>query len=118
MTATAEDVRRAALSLPGAYEQPSYGGSPSWRTRPRMFAWIRDDDGALVLRVESVEEKHALIASAPETFFTTSHYDGHPAVLVRLDAVDPAELIELITHSWRQRAPRALTRACGRPGLR
>lgn len=118
MTATADDVRRAALSLPGAYEQPSYGGSPSWRTPPRMFAWVRDDDGALVLWVESVEEKRALIASAPGTFFTTSHHDGHPVVLVRLEAVDPAELVELVTESWRHRAPRSLTRGFGRPGLR
>lgn len=109
--ATREDVRRVALSLPGAYEQQSYGGSPSWRTTPRMFAWIQDDNSALVVWVESVEEKEALLASDQDTFFTTSHYDRHPVVLVHLDAIDVDELTELITESWLQRAPRSLTKA-------
>lgn len=90
-------VRRIALSLPGAYEQASHGGRPSWRTKPRMFTWIRDDPEALVV-------------SEPDKFFTTPHYDGHPIVLVRLDAVDAREAAELITESWRLRAPRPLLR--------
>ena len=105
-----DDVRRVALSLPGAYEHESYDGRPSWRTKPRMFAWIRDDPEALVVWVESVDDKDALVASEPAKFFTTPHYDGHPIVLVRLDAVDPEEAAELITESWRLRAPRALVR--------
>jgi hypothetical protein len=103
-----EDVRRIALSLPGSYEQASYGGRPSWRTKPRGFTWIRDDPEALVVWVESVEEKEALIGSEPDKFFTTPHYDGHPIVLVRLEAVDAEEATELITESWRLRAPRSL----------
>jgi hypothetical protein len=104
------DVRRIALGLPGAYEQASHGGRPSWRTKPRGFSWIRDDPEALVVWVESVEDKAALIASDPGKFFTTSHYDGHPIVLVRLGAVDAAEAAELITDSWRLRAPAKLVR--------
>lgn len=106
---TEEDVRRVALGLPGASEQKSYGGSPSWRTRPRMFTWIRDDDGALVVWVGSVEEKGALLDSDAGKYFTTPHYDGHPVVLVRMDLIDMGELTELVTESWRHRAPRALT---------
>ncbi|MGV0636024.1 MmcQ/YjbR family DNA-binding protein [Mycolicibacillus trivialis] len=108
--ATEDDVRRIALGLPGAYEQASYGGSPSWRTKPRMFAWIRDDDGALVVWVGSVEEKELLLGADPAKFFTTDHYDRHPIVLVRLSAVDVDELGELIEESWYLRAPRSLTR--------
>jgi hypothetical protein len=107
---TQDDVRRIALDLPGAYEQASYDGRPSWRTKPRMFALLRDDPEALVVWVESVEDKDALIASAPETFFTTPHYDGHAIVLVRLDAVEPDEAAELLTDSWRLRAPTSLVR--------
>jgi hypothetical protein len=106
-----DDVRQIALGLPGVYEQASYNGRPSWRTKPRMFAWIRDDPEALVVWTESVEDKAALIESEPDTFFTTPHYDGHPTVLVRLEAVDPDEAAELITESWRLRAPRSLVRA-------
>jgi hypothetical protein len=111
---TEEDVRRIALDLPGAFERPSHGGLPSWRTEPRMFSWIRDEPEALVVWVESLEDKEVLISSEPGKFFTTSHYDGHPIVLVRLAAVDVDEARELITDSWRLRAPRSLTK--GRNG--
>ncbi len=109
-----QDVRRIALGLPGAYEQESFGGRPSWRTKPRMFVWIRDDPEALVVWVESPEAKAALISGEPRKFFTTPHHDGHPIVLVRLDAVDDAEATELITESWRLRAATTLVRAWDR----
>ena len=102
--ATDADVRRISLTLPGAYERESYGGSPSWRTTRRMFAWIRDDDGALVVWASSVEEKEALIAAEPEKYSTTPHYSGHPAFLVNLTEIDVDELTELITDSWRYRS--------------
>lgn len=79
-----------------------------------MFAWIRDDPEALVVWVESLEAKEALIAADPGKFFTTSHYDGQPIVLVRLEAAEVDEARELVTESWRVRAPRSLT--CGYDG--
>lgn len=99
-------MRRAALALPGVEERASYGGRPSWRTPQRMFTWIREDPEALVVWVADLDEKEELLASDPDVFFTTAHYDGHPIVLVRLDQVDAHEAGELITESWRQRAPR------------
>lgn len=96
------------MSLPGAFEQESYGGRPSWRTKPRMFAWIREEPEALVVWVDSVEEKDALIESEPAKFFTTDHYDGHPIMLVNLGAVDTTEVKELLAESWRIRAPKRL----------
>ncbi|HXV59407.1 MAG TPA: MmcQ/YjbR family DNA-binding protein, partial [Vicinamibacteria bacterium] len=59
---TESQIRRIALSLPGAYERASYEGRPSWRTKPRMFTWIRDDPEALVVWVESLDEKELMIA--------------------------------------------------------
>ena len=103
---TWEDVRTIALGLPGAYEHASHGGNPSWRTKPRMFAWIRDDPEALVVWVESEEDKRALVAAEPRKFSTTPHYDGYAIVLVDLAVVDTAEVEELITESWRLRAPK------------
>jgi hypothetical protein len=73
-----------------------------------MFAWIRDDPEALVVWVSSEDDKEALLAAEPSTFFTTDHYDGHPIVLVRLEAVDAVEARELIIESWRCRAPKRL----------
>ena len=53
-------------------------------------------------------EKDFLIRAEPEKFFTTPHYHGHPSVLVRLDAIGRDELTELLTDSWRVRAPKRL----------
>ena len=76
-----------------------------------MFAWIREDPEALVVWVSSEEEKSSLIASEPARFFTTAHYDGTPIVLVRLEEVDVNEASELVTESWRLRAPRTLVKS-------
>jgi hypothetical protein len=57
--------------------------------------------------------KQELVAADPEKFFTEAHYNGYPAVLVRLAAVDVEELRELLTDAWRTRAPRALVKASG-----
>ena len=107
---TYDDVRTIALDLPGAYEQESYGGQPSWRTKPRMFTWIRLEPEALVVWVDSVEEKLALIEAEPDKFFTIDHYDGDPIVLVRLEAIDRDEATELVTESWLLRAPKSLVK--------
>ena len=48
----------------------------------------------------------ALLQGQPDVFFTTPHYDGRPSVLVRLEAVDPDELAELLEEAWRLRAPK------------
>lgn len=103
--ATEADVRRIALGLPEVVEKPWYG-TPGWRVRGKGFLRLRaESDDGLVVFVEDLDEKEALLASDPQTFFTTPHYDGHPIVLVRLDAVDVDELTELITDSWRVKAP-------------
>jgi hypothetical protein len=106
---TEADVRRAALSLPHTTEKPSYG-TPGFRVKDRLFARIREEGDVLVLWCADEGEKHALIASEPEKFFTTSHYDGHPIVLVRFEALDVDELSELLTESWRLRAPARLVK--------
>lgn len=102
-----DDLRRVALSLPGTTERPSYG-TPGFRVADRLFARIRDDGEVAVIWCADMAEKEALIASDPGKFFTTSHYDGHPSVLVRLRLVDLSELTEVLTDAWRCRAPRRL----------
>jgi hypothetical protein len=52
--------------------------------------------------------KRALVAAEPEIYFTTSHFDGYPAVLCRLDGLDPQGLTELVSEAWACRAPRRL----------
>ena len=52
--------------------------------------------------------KEALIADDPDVYFTIPHFDGYPAVLVRLDRIDVAELEELVVEAWLARAPARL----------
>jgi hypothetical protein len=71
-----------------------------------MFTWIREDPEALVIWVDSVDEKEMLLASDPDVFFTTDHYDGYPVLLVNLETLERDEAEELITESWRMWAPK------------
>jgi hypothetical protein len=105
-----EDVRRICLSLPDTIEKP-YDGLPGFRVKKNLFARIREKPEALVVWRPDIHEKEALIASEPEKFFQIPHYEGHPAVLVRLEAVDVGELEELLTESWALRAPARLVAA-------
>jgi hypothetical protein len=123
--ATWDDVRRLALALPETAERPSYGGAPSWTVKGKAFVWERplrqkdlDELGdrapqgpVLGLHLADEGVKHALIADQPDVFFTTSHFDGHPSVLVQLDALTKEELRELVTEAWLARAPKRLAAA-------
>jgi hypothetical protein len=91
-----DDVRRAALALPGVVERLSWG-QPAWFARTLMARiW---EDGILTVKTH---EREALAASAPTTFFWTAHHDRSPRlVLVRLEEVSPDELAELLSESYR-----------------
>ena len=111
--ADADDVRRLALALPHVEEIESDGFD--FRVDGKGFVWsyperspgkprqIRTD--VAVLYVGDEAEKQALLLGEPDLFFTTPGYDGWPLVMLRLDAVDPARLAELVTDAWRMRAP-------------
>ena len=107
---TEDDVRRLALALPGTTERSSYG-TPGFRVRDKLFARIHQDGGVLVLWCAHLLEKESLIETDPDAFFTTPHYDGHPLVLVRLEAVDEERLRELLAGAWYVRAPARLREA-------
>ena len=109
--ATEDDVRHIELSLPETIEKPWFN-TPGFRVKGKGFLRIRSEaEGGLVIFVADVAEKEALLASEPGKFFTTPHYDGYPAVLVNLAAVDVDELRELITDSWRLKAPKRVLKA-------
>ena len=108
VVATIDDVRTIALSLPEAYEHPSYGGRPAFRVKQSNFAYLREDGATMALYVSDLGEKEALLASDPRKFFTTPHYDGYKIVLLRYGKVGVRELRELITDAWRARAPKRL----------
>jgi hypothetical protein len=68
------------------------------------------DGPILGARVADVGVKAALIADDPGVYFTTPHFDGYPAILVRLDRIGVAELEELVTEAWFTRAPKRLAK--------
>ena len=103
--ATEQDVRRIALSLPETIEKPSYG-TPGFRVKDKLFLRVRAEaEGGLVVFVSDLGEKQALLESDPRKFYTTPHYDGYATILVKLKAIGVRELRELITDSWRIKAP-------------
>ncbi len=119
--ATWDDVARICLALPGTTEVSSRGWR-QWRVGDKGFVWerpLRKKDLAelgsraptatpLAAYVPDEGAKAALIAEEPDVYFTTSHFDGHPSVLCRLEALDVESLTELAGEAWACRAPRRL----------
>ena len=119
--ATWDDVARICLALPGTTESTTYGAR-SWKVADKLFVWERplrrrdlDELGdaapagpVLGARVPDEGAKRALVADEPDVYFTTAHFDGYPAVLARLDALDEGALTELAGEAWACRAPRRL----------
>jgi len=101
-----EDVLELSRDLPGVDESTSYG-TPSLKVKGKFMARLRDEGSVLVVRCD-LDEKPFLLEANPQTLFTTPHYDGYGAVLVRMDAVDRGELKELLIDAWLLVAPKKL----------
>jgi hypothetical protein len=116
--ATQDDVRRIALSLPETTEED---GDFRFFVRGKAFVWVWlerhepkkarvPNADAVGIRVAHELEKESLIEMDPAAFFTEPHYDGFPAILVRLPAIEMALLEKLLTDAWRIQAPKRLVR--------
>lgn len=119
-----DDVRRLALALPATSERVSRGNR-QWLVNDKLFVWERPLRRAdlealgeraprgpiLGARVEHLLAKEALLANDQGVFFTTPHFDGFPAVLVRLDEIAIADLHEVVVEAWLARAPKRLVRS-------
>jgi hypothetical protein len=119
-----EDVSRLALALPEAVEGSTQGGNRAWTVRKKMFVWERPlrksdlralGDAApegpiLGAKVEHLIAKEALLADDPRVFFTTPHFDGYPAVLIRLPEIGLDLLEEVVTEAWLTCAPKRVAR--------
>jgi len=119
--ATWDDV----ASVVGELQLTEERSPHEWRVGKKLIAWERplrkSDYDALtavgvkppqgdILGVRVADEgvKFALIADEPELYFTTPHFDGYPAVLVKLAAIDERGLRELIVEAWLTQAPKRL----------
>ena len=120
--ATLNDVRRICAKLPGTSEDGKrFGFSVENKGKAKGFLWSWQEridpkkprvsnDKVLAVMVPSLTAKEAILASDPEKFFTEPHYNGFPAVLVRLEKIKPRELADLIVEAWRCKAPKDLVR--------
>jgi hypothetical protein len=116
-----EDVGRLALALPQTSER-NRRGTRWWQVKDKGFVWERPlgkkeieafvgeapDGPILAARVEHLGAKEALLADDPNVYFTTSHFDGYAAILVRLERISVEDLAELVTEAWLARAPKRL----------
>jgi len=121
--ASQNDVRRIALSLPETIqEETGFAFAVPNKGRQKGFAWVWQEriqpkkprvpnPEVIALRVANEDEKQLLLAADEEKFFTEPHYNGFPAILVRLPAIDVDELAELVTDAWRCQAPTSLVTA-------
>jgi hypothetical protein len=118
--ASQSDVRTIALSLAQTREEEGhFAFSVLAGKKYKGFAWVwmeRIDPrkaripchDVLAVRVANLEAKEILLMADPLRFFTEPHYDGFPAVLVRLKKIGRAALRDLLIEAWMAQAPKAL----------
>lgn len=115
--ATRDDIRAIAATLPEveldaeAMHLSVIGGKQllwPWleRVHPKK-ARVPNPD-IVNIRIAHESDKAVLLEMAPDAFFTDPHFDGWPGIQVRLAAIDPGLLAELLRTAWRVGAPKAL----------
>lgn len=121
------DLDELALSLPQATKEVSEDGRPSYFVHGKMFCFHRGQrpdaidpetqerlDDVLMFRVADLGVKELLLADTRGVFFTTPHFDGYPAVLMRipdLARIDREELYDLVAEAWLTRAQKRVAKA-------
>ena len=125
--ATVADLDELALALPQGTKEVSEEGRPSYLVDGKRFVIHRTRrrdavdpatgellDDVLMFRVADLDVKELMLADARGVFFTTPHFNGYPAVLVRisqLGRLDREELGDLVAEAWLTKAPKRLARA-------
>lgn len=121
--ATWEDVERIVSALPETAEGAAYG-MRAWRVRKKLFVWDRPlrksdlealgdaaPDGPILGAMVADEwDKEMMIKRAPDVYFTTPHFDGYAAILVRLERISVEELEGLIEDAWVRQAPKRVAK--------
>jgi hypothetical protein len=124
---TMADLDELALAMPQATKEVSDDGRPAYYVHGKLFCFHRGRrpdavdavsgerlDDVLMFRVADVGVKDLLLADERDVFFTTPHFDGYPAVLMRipdLARVDREELHDLVAEAWLTRAQKRVAKA-------
>jgi hypothetical protein len=121
------DLDELALSLPQTTKELSDDGRPAYRVHGKLFCCRRGRrpdavdpqtgermDDVLMFRVADLGAKELLLADERGVFFTTPHFDGYPAVLMRipdLARIDRDELYDMVVDAWLTRAQKRVAKA-------
>jgi hypothetical protein len=125
--ATTADLDELALALPQTTKELSDDGRPSYRVHGKLFCCQRGRradaldpvtgerlDDVLMFRVADLDVKNLLLADDRGIYFTTPHFDGYAAVLLRipqLTGLDRDELGDLVAEAWLTRAQKRVAKA-------
>jgi hypothetical protein len=121
------DLDQLALALPQATKEVSEDGRPSYLVHGKMFCFHRSRrpdavdpetgermDDVLMFRVPDLDVKELIVADDRGVFFTTPHFNGYPAVLMRipdLARIDREELEDMVVEAWLTRAQKRVAKA-------
>ena len=121
------DLDTMALALPQTTREVSDDGRPAYRVHGKLYCCQRGrrpdaidpDTGermndVLMFRVADQDVKELLLADDRGLYFTTPHFDGYPAVLIRipqLERLDREELTDLVAEAWLTRAQKRVAKA-------
>jgi hypothetical protein len=124
---TMADLDELALALPDTTKELSEDGRPAYKANGKLFVLHRSRrpdavdpetgerlDDVLMFRVPDLDVKELMLADDRGVFFTTPHFRGYPAVLVRipdLKRLDREELEDLVVEAWLTRAKKRVTKA-------
>jgi hypothetical protein len=125
--ATMNDLDELALAMPDTTKETSDDGRPSYSAHGKMFCFHRSRrpdavdpdtgerlDDVLMFRVDGQDAKELVLADPRGIFFTTPHFNGYPAVLIRipdLARLDRSELRDAVIDAWLTRAPKRVAKA-------
>jgi hypothetical protein len=124
--ATMRDLDQLALSLPEVTKEVSDDGRPSYLVHGKMFCRHRSRrpdavdekgerlDDVLMFRVDGPETKELVLGDPRGLFFTTPHFNGYPAVLIRirdLRKLPKRELRDVVVDAWLTRVQKRVAKA-------
>ena len=107
---TRDQAHAVIMSFPEVVEGHSYG-RPSYLAFGKFLTRLRAEDQSFVIMEVGFDEREMLMEVDPATFHFTAHYKDYPAVLARIEGLEPEQLRGFIERRWRKIAPKAAVKA-------
>ncbi len=109
---TIDELRGFCLSLPGTHEQETWGdaehaGDVTFRVRSKIYLITGQEGGSASIRTDR-DQQADLLAAFPDAVSSAPYVGRFGWVSVRLDALDPSIVRDVIVSAWRRTAPKAI----------